>query len=98
MWCAVGTMGVVILFVNDDGEAVTECRTIHQVLTYYLIPELQQRQIDVGNFGFNKMRPLSTARCSMETLSTLFPGCIISRFGDVLWPPQSQDLTPSVLL
>jgi hypothetical protein len=34
-----------------------------------------------------------TARASMALLRERFPGRVISRFGDINWPPRSQDLT-----
>ena len=34
-----------------------------------------------------------TARISMERVRQAFPGKVISRFGDVPWPPRSPDLT-----
>ncbi|KDR20424.1 hypothetical protein L798_04960 [Zootermopsis nevadensis] len=34
-----------------------------------------------------------TARESMNCLRAMFSGHIISRFGDVAWPPRSPDLT-----
>ena len=35
-----------------------------------------------------------TARETMAILRAAFPGRLISRFGDVPWPPRSPDLTP----
>jgi hypothetical protein len=34
-----------------------------------------------------------TARQSMTSHRGMFPGCLISRFGDIPWPPHSLDLT-----
>ena len=34
-----------------------------------------------------------TARETMNLLQTMFPGRLISRFGDIIWPPRSPDLT-----
>ncbi|CAB0019743.1 unnamed protein product, partial [Nesidiocoris tenuis] len=36
-----------------------------------------------------------TARISLNFLRRIFPGRVISRHGDVPWPPRSPDLTPS---
>ncbi|GBP20080.1 hypothetical protein EVAR_13852_1 [Eumeta japonica] len=35
-----------------------------------------------------------TARASMNLLRENFPQKLISRFGDIPWPPRSPDLTP----
>lgn len=34
-----------------------------------------------------------TKQFSMAALKILFPGCLISHFGDIPWPPCSLDLT-----
>jgi len=34
-----------------------------------------------------------TARASMAVVRQMFPGHVISRFGDVHWPPRSPDLS-----
>jgi len=34
-----------------------------------------------------------TARISMNAVNALFPGRVISRNGDIPWPPRSPDLT-----
>ena len=35
-----------------------------------------------------------TAEATLDVLRPVFEDCIISRRGDVIWPPQSCDLTP----
>ena len=34
-----------------------------------------------------------TARASMDVICPLFPGCLISRFGNIHWPSWSPDLS-----
>jgi hypothetical protein len=34
-----------------------------------------------------------TARVSMNVVRRMFPGRVISRFGDIPWPPRSPDLS-----
>ena len=44
--------------------------------------------------GFNKMVPQRTLQNeSMTIVRNMFPGHIISRFGDLPWPPRSPDLS-----
>ena len=35
-----------------------------------------------------------TAKEAMAMLRATFPGCLISRFGTVSWPPRSPNFTP----
>lgn len=37
---------------------------------------------------------MHTTRETMALLKHCFPNSFISRFGDILWPPRSPDLTP----
>lgn len=41
--------------------------------------------------SFNRATAHS-AKISLNLLRNMFPGCVISRFGDVHWPPRSPDL------
>ena len=41
---------------------------------------------------------MHTARETMTLLKDSFPNHLISRFGDIRWPPRSPDLTPCDLL
>jgi len=46
----------------------------------------------VGHFSSNGATA-HTANESMTIVRNMFPGHIISRFGDVPWPPRSPDLS-----
>ena len=39
------------------------------------------------------MKNNATAHAPMNVLRNMFPGCLISRFGYVPWPPRSPDLS-----
>ena len=61
----------------------------------FMIPEIERQGL-VQDFWFQQDGATShTARETMALLRELFPGRLISRFGDVPWPPRSPDLTPA---
>ena len=58
----------------------------------YLLP--QPEDLDMQNLWLQQDEATPhTARKTMAILRAAFP-CLISRFGDVPWPPRSPDLTP----
>lgn len=96
VWCAVGRLGIIgPYFFEENGVTVTVTseRYIHMVNTFF-IPELQRRGVDIQNVWFQQDGATAhTARASMAVLHRLFSNRLISRFGDVLWPPRSPDLS-----
>ena len=46
----------------------------------------------VGHFS-SQLATAHTANESMTIVRNMFPGHLISRFGDVPWPPRSPDLS-----
>ena len=64
-----------------------------QMIQEYLLPQLGD--LDMQNLWFQQDGATPhTARETMAILRAAFPGRLISRFGDVPWPPRSPDLTP----
>lgn len=64
------------------------------MITDFFIPELEREGIDIDHVWFQQDGATAhTARASMAALRALFPGRVISRFGDVEWPPRSPDLS-----
>lgn len=64
------------------------------MLQHFLLPELQRRQVNMGELWFQQVGATAhTARASMECVRQMFPQHVISRFGDVPWPPRSPDLS-----
>ena len=47
------------------------------------------------NSGFKGLSNRDREMISIAALRRLFPQWVISRFGDVPWPPRSPDLTAS---
>jgi hypothetical protein len=65
------------------------------MLNEFLLPELRRRHNDIRLVWFQQDGATShTARISMQTVREMFPGRVISRNGDVAWPPRSPDLSP----
>ena len=63
-----------------------------QMIQDYLLP--QPEDLDMQNLWFQQEGATPhTARETMAILRAAFPGRLISRFGDVPWPPRSHDLT-----
>ncbi|KAI8123095.1 hypothetical protein CVS40_6188 [Lucilia cuprina] len=80
VWCAIWSGGIIgpYFFENENGVTVT--------------PQLH----DLGliNMWYQQDGATShTARITMQLLQNLFPQQVISRNGDVDWPPRSPDLT-----
>jgi hypothetical protein len=63
------------------------------MLREFFIPELQRRNPNFGNMFFQQDG--ATSHTSLETTQLLqqtFPNHVVSRFGDIEWPPRSPDL------
>lgn len=96
VWCAMTKFGIIgPYFFEENGVTVTVTsdRYIHMVNNFF-IPDLQRRGVDIQDLWFQQDGATAhTARASMAVLRHLFPNHLISRFGDILWPPRSPDLS-----
>jgi len=64
------------------------------MITSFLQPELHRRRINCANVWFQQDGATAhTANESMTIVQNMFPGHLISHFGDVPWPPRSPDLS-----
>ena len=60
----------------------------------FLIPELERQNVH-NTYGFNRMEPPHIRQEKRwQIVKRLLPHRLISRFGDIPWPPRSPDLTP----
>ena len=94
VWCAISSHGVIgpYFFENSDGSTVTVNAERYKImLETFLQNELRSRQLDFLWFQQDGATA-HTARTSMTVLRTMFPGRLISRFGDITWPARSPDL------
>ena len=63
------------------------------MLNEFLFTKIEER--DIGNIWFQQEgATCHTVEATLALLSPVFEDRIISRRGDVVWPPQSCDLTP----
>lgn len=95
VWCGVWYRGVIgpYFFEDNAGNSLTVTgERYREMLQNFLAPQIQQ--FNLQNMWFQQDgATCHTARETMNLLRTLFPGRLISRFGDVSWPPRSPDLT-----
>jgi len=96
VWCAVGKVGVIgPYFFEENGitKTVNSARYI-DMINNFLEPELRNRMINNQNVWFQQDGATThTARAAMALVRAMFPDRLISRCGDVPWPPRSPDLS-----
>jgi len=98
VWCGVATFCIVGPYFFKDAQnntlTVNSERYI-EMLRSFLEPELQRLGIDRARFWFQQDGATAhTARATIAVLQELFPGRLMSRKGDIEWPPRSPDLNP----
>ena len=83
-----------IFFENEQGEAVRVNGDRYRVTLHeFLFTKIEEE--DIGNIYFQQDgATCHTAEATLDVLSPVFEDRIISRKADVVWPPQSCDLTP----
>ena len=96
VWCGVSKVGIVGPYFFEEGEtavSVTSARYV-DMLNNFLRPELQRRGVNMREMWFQQDGATAhTVRVSMEVVRRVFAQHVISRFGDVSWPPRSPDLS-----
>lgn len=96
VWCGFWAGGVIgpYFFENDVGEAITiNGERYRTMLTDFFWPKLNDMEVDDMWFQQDGAT-CHTADATMDILHERFEGMVISRRGDVNWPPRSCDLTP----
>lgn len=93
VWCAISAHGIIGPYFFNESETVTSsvyCRMIDE----FLVPQLQvfYGHNNRTHFQQDEATP-HTARITMSRLREIFPGKLISKYGDIPWPPRSPDLT-----
>jgi len=96
VWCAVWSRGVIgpYFFEDEDGKAITVTSQHYtEMINEFLSPNLPPNN---GTVWFQQNGATAhTAVISIAALRRLFSQRVISRFGDVTWPPRSPDLSAS---
>lgn len=97
VWCGVSKLGIIgpFFFENEREQAVTVTSQRYvAMINEFMIPQLEENNYDKDKMWFQQDGATAhTARISMQALRSLFPGRLISRNGDLPWPPRSPDLT-----
>lgn len=100
LWCGLSSFGMLrpYIFEVNKGHAFTVAADPYvSMLNEFLLPELRQCHNDKRLVWCQQDSERShTERISKQTVREMFPGCVISRNGDVTWPPRSPDLSPCV--
>ncbi|GFW73995.1 uncharacterized protein TNCV_545191 [Trichonephila clavipes] len=96
VWCALWAGGIIgpYFFKNDERHNITVNGDRYRaMITNVFIPELNNH--DVQELWFQKDgATCHTARATIDLLKDMFGDRLISRFGPMIWPPRSCDLTP----
>lgn len=96
VWCGLWAEGVIgpYFFENHEENAVTvNAVRYRSMITDFLWQELEG--VDIEEVWFQQDgATCHTTRETIDLLQTRFPGRVISRNGDINWPPRSCDLTP----
>ena len=96
MWCGVTSSRIIGPYFFEDSDGNTETvngNRYKQMLQEYLFHEMED--MNTENIWFQQDGATAyTARETIDMLRTHFPNRVISRFGDVPWPPRSPDLSP----
>ena len=98
VWCTVCSEGVIgpYFFENDNGTTITinSERYCHMITDFFL-PTIEY---DLENMQFQQDgATCHTTRTNMALLQETFPGGVISRHGDISWPPKLTPLDFAVL-
>lgn len=96
VWCAFWSGGVIgpYFFEDEDEAAVTvNGERYREMIRIFLWPRVDDMNLE--NMWFQQDgATCHTARDTINLLHEKFDGFVISRGGDVNWPPRSCDLTP----
>lgn len=95
VWCGISTSGIIGPFFFRDSTGATCTVTAERYVTMlrdFVTPAIQQHPHPLLWYQQDGATA-HTARTSLAELQRLFPGHLISRFGDVPWPARSPDLT-----
>ncbi|CAH1962018.1 unnamed protein product [Acanthoscelides obtectus] len=96
VWSALWSKGIIgpYFFENAAGDAVTvNSERYHVMIEDYFLPQLEG--MDMDDVYFQQDGPTChTTNVNIHRLQSFFGDRVISRRGNVPWPPRSCDLTP----
>lgn len=98
VWCAISGSGIIgpYFFENQNGASVTvnSERYVNMIETYFHPIVERDSRFNRNTWFQQDGATAHTARDTMTVIQALFPQKLISRFGDLAWPPRSPDITP----
>jgi len=96
VWCVVAAFTIIgpYFFVDERGNACTVTSEHYaHMLQDFFIPRLQGLPVNKTTYYQQDGATSHTAKISMNILRPLFPGHLISRYGDIEWPARSPELS-----
>ena len=101
VWCGLTSRGIIgPHFFQTRGRAGGVVQTVtaaryQSMLEKVLVPKLERQHIQTSGLWFQQDGATPhTSRGVLSYLQEVFPGKVISKGGDVPWPPRSPDLSP----
>jgi hypothetical protein len=96
VWCAVAAFAIIgpYFFENECGNActVTSERYAHMLQDFF-VPRLRGLPVNKTTYFQQDEATSDTAKIAMNIVRPLFPGHLISRYGDIAWPARSPELS-----
>ena len=98
VWATMSAKGIIGPYFHEDqrGRAINVNSDRYcDMLRNFLVPELQEfAGFDSRTWFQQDGATFHTSNGSMEVVNELFPNKVISRRGNIDWPPRSPDLSP----
>lgn len=92
VWAGICAKTIIGPFFFRQNETVNGKR-YRWMLAHYVCPQMRQKGLDGYRFQQDGA-PCHTANETIQFLQRKFPGRLMSKRGDIDWPPRSPDLTP----
>lgn len=97
VWCAISSYGIIgPYFFEDDNHntlTVNSERYVSMIETFLTQELTRFPQVNENTWFQQDGATAHTARNSMNAVNQLFPGRVMSKNGNIFWPPKSPDLT-----
>ena len=96
VWCAVAVFAIFgpYFFEDERGDACTVTSVCYaHMLQDFFIPRLQGLPVNKTIYFQQDGATSHTAKIAMNILHPLFPGNLVSRYGDIAWAAISPDLS-----